>query len=44
LQLFEDLVIISFVGLIGLNWTGYVNIMDTTRKVSQIINNIPQGR
>jgi len=42
LHLFGDLDILSFVRLSRLNWIGYVNRMDSKRKVSQAFNN-PQG-
>jgi hypothetical protein len=43
MQLFGDLDILSFVGINRLKWIGYVNRMDTKRKVSQVFNNNPQG-
>ena len=43
MQLFAGLDIISFVIIRQFNWTGRVNTMDSKRKVSQVINNYPQG-
>jgi hypothetical protein len=43
MQLFGDLDILPFVRISRLNWIGHVNRMDSTRKVSQVCNNNPQG-
>ena len=43
MQLFGDLDILPFVRISRLNWIGHVNRMDSTRKVSQVFNNNPQG-
>ena len=37
-------VILSFVGIRRLNCIGHVNRMDSTRRVSQVFNDNPQGR
>jgi len=42
-QLFGDLDTLSFVKIRRLNCIDHVNRMDTTRKVSQVFNNNPQG-
>jgi hypothetical protein len=42
-HMFGDLHTLSFVRLSLLNWIGYVNRMDSKRKVSQVFNNNPQG-
>jgi len=42
-QLFADLVTFSFVRTHLLNLIGRVNRMGSTRKVSQVFNNNPQG-
>jgi hypothetical protein len=43
MQLFGDLDVLSFVRISRLNWTGYVNNMDTKRKGSKVFNSNPQG-
>ena len=43
MQLFGDLDILSLVRVSRLKWIGYVNRMDSKRKVSQVFNNNPQG-
>jgi hypothetical protein len=42
IQLFGDLDIPSFARAYGWNWIGYVNRMDSKRKVSHIFNSNPQ--
>jgi len=43
MQLFGVLDILSFVTTGWLNWIGNVNRMDSKRKISQVVNNNPQG-
>ena len=49
IQLFGDFSILSFFNMLSfvrvsrLNWIGYVNRMDSTRKVSQVCKNNAQG-
>jgi len=43
MQLFGDLGILSCVRVSRLKWIGHVNRMDSKRKVSQILDNNPQG-
>jgi len=43
MQLFGDLVILSFVRISQLNWIGHVNRMDSRSRISQVFNNNPQG-
>jgi hypothetical protein len=43
MQLFGDLDILSLVRVSRLNLIGYINRMDSKRKVSQVFNNNPQG-
>ena len=42
MQLFGDLVILSFVRIIRPNWIGHVKRMDSRREVSQVFYNNPQ--
>jgi hypothetical protein len=41
MQLFGDLVTLSFVRISWLNWIGHVSRMDSKRKVSQVFNGNP---
>ena len=43
-QLFGDLDTLSFVSIRRLNCFGHINGMNSTRKVSQVFDNNPQGR
>jgi hypothetical protein len=43
MQLLWDWDILSFVRINPLNMIGYVNRMDCKRRVSEVINNNPQG-
>ena len=43
MQLFQVLDILSFVRISWLNWIGNLNRMDSKRKISQVLNNNPQG-
>jgi len=43
MQLFVDLVILSFARIGQLNWIGHVNRTDSTSRISQVFNNDPQG-
>jgi hypothetical protein len=44
MQLFGDLDILPFVRISRLNWIGYVNRMDSIRKVRQVFNDNPPGK
>ena len=43
MQLFVDLDILSLVTISRLNWIGHGSRMNSKRKVSQVLNNNPQG-
>jgi len=43
MQQFGDFDVLSFIRISRVNCIGYVNRMDSKRKVSQVFNNNPQG-